>query len=112
LHRCDAELRSNQPPLALKTKDMLVTAKVWQPTVLTTEFTGPLTVAQPGQPPFVTVSWQYARTELHGLPIAPESATIRLDRPLVDRDGATMSSRRSAPISTAGWCPARCVTIR
>jgi len=82
-----AELRSNQPPLALKTKDMVVSAQVWQPTILTTEFTGPLTVADPGQPPFVTVTWQYAQTQLHGLPVSPESASIRLDRPVVDRTG-------------------------
>jgi hypothetical protein len=43
-----AELKSNSPPLAVKARDMVVTAKVWQPTVLTTEFVGPLTVAEPG----------------------------------------------------------------
>jgi hypothetical protein len=80
-----AELTTNRPPLALKAKGMLVQAELWKPTVLTTEFTGPLTVAQPGQSPFVTVRWQYARTELHGLPTAPESAVIRMDQPVVDR---------------------------
>jgi len=40
-----AEFKSNRPPLALKAKDMLVSAQVWQPTVLTTEFTSPLTIA-------------------------------------------------------------------
>ena len=44
-----AELKSNQPPLALKARDMLVSARVWQPTVLTTEIVGPLTIAEPGQ---------------------------------------------------------------
>ena len=66
---------------------MLVSAELWRPTVLTTEFSAPLTVAQPGQQPFVTVNWQYARTVLHGLPTAPESAAIHMDRPVVDRDG-------------------------
>ena len=82
-----AELKSNQPPLVVKGKGMAVSAQLWRPTVLVTEFESPLTVAQPGQPPFVTVNWQYARSELHGLPVAPESAAIRLDRPTVDRDG-------------------------
>jgi hypothetical protein len=80
-----AELKTNQPPLSLKAKGMLVSAALWKPTVLTTEFTGPLTVAQPGQQPFVTVTWQYARTVLHGLPTAPVSAAIHLDHPVVDR---------------------------
>jgi hypothetical protein len=66
---------------------MLVSAQVWNPTMLSTEFTGPLTVAEPGQPPFVTVTWHYAQTQLHGLPTAPESASIRLDQPMVDRVG-------------------------
>ncbi|AMN39671.1 DUF2125 domain-containing protein [Rhodoplanes sp. Z2-YC6860] len=83
-----AELKTNQPPLSLKAKGMLVSAALWKPTVLTTEFTGPLTVAQPGQQPFVTVTWQYARTELHGLPTSPESAAIHLDQLAVDRTEA------------------------
>ena len=82
-----AELKTNQPPLVVKGRGMLVSAELWRPTVLTTEFSAPLTVAQPGQQPFVTVNWQYARTVLHGLPTAPESAAIHMDRPVVDRDG-------------------------
>src|SRR5689334_21531941 len=39
-----AELKSNQPPLVVKAKGMVVTAELWRPTVLTTEFNGPLTV--------------------------------------------------------------------
>ena len=45
-----AELKSNQPPLALKARDMLVSARVWQPTVLTTEFVGPLTSPNRARP--------------------------------------------------------------
>src|SRR5256885_8098796 len=49
-----AEVKSNQPPLALKTKDMLVTPQVWQPTGLTTQFTRPPPPPQPRPPPFRT----------------------------------------------------------
>ena len=49
-----AELTSTQPPLSVKARDMLVSAQVWQPTVLTTEFVGPLTIAEPGKA--VTIS--------------------------------------------------------
>ena len=68
---------------------MVVTAQVWQPTVLTTEFVGPLTVAEPGQAPFATATWQHAQTQVHGLPISPESVTISLQQPVVDRTGGT-----------------------
>ena len=43
-----AEVKSAAQPLAVKAKDMLVTAKVWQPTVLTSEIIGPLTVDRAG----------------------------------------------------------------
>ncbi|HEY5964808.1 MAG TPA: DUF2125 domain-containing protein, partial [Xanthobacteraceae bacterium] len=84
-----AELKSNNPPLAVKARDMVVTAKVWQPTVLTTEFVGPLTVAEPGQAPFATATWKHAQTQVHGLPVSPESVTVRLQQAVVDRTGGS-----------------------
>jgi hypothetical protein len=89
MHCADAgaELKSNNPPLALKAKDMLVSAHVWQPTVLTTEFVGPLTIAEPGQAVKISANWQHAQTQVHGLPVSPESVSINLDRLVVDRAG-------------------------
>jgi hypothetical protein len=84
-----AELNSNRPPLALKAKDMVVTARLWQPTVLTTEFTGPLTVAEPGQSPFATANWKHAQTQVHGLPTSPETVTVSFQQPVVDRTGGS-----------------------
>jgi hypothetical protein len=82
-----AEFRSNQPPLALKATDMLVSAHLWQPTVLTTEITAPLTIAEPGQPATITANWRHAQTKVHGLPTSPESVAIELVEPVVDRTG-------------------------
>jgi hypothetical protein len=84
-----AELNSNRPPLALRAKDMVVTARLWQPTVLTTEFTGPLTVAEPGQSPFATANWKHAQTQVHGLPTSPETVTVSFQQPVVDRTGGS-----------------------
>jgi hypothetical protein len=84
-----AELKSNNPPLAVKARDMVVTASVLQPTVLTTEFVGPLTVAEPGQAPFASATWKHAQTQVHGLPVSPESVTVSLQQPVVDRTGST-----------------------
>jgi len=80
-----AELKSNQPPLALKARDMLVSARVWQPTVLTTEIVGPLTIAEPGQAVTISANWQHAQTQVHGLPVSPESVSVNLDHLVVDR---------------------------
>jgi len=82
-----AELQSNRPPLSLKANDMVVTAQLWQPTVLTTEFTGPLTVAEPGQSPFATATWTHAQTQVQGLPTSPETVALRLQQPVVERTG-------------------------
>jgi hypothetical protein len=84
------DIKSATPPLSIKGKDVFITAKVWQPTRLTAEITGPLTISEPGQPPTVTANWSHAQTELRGLPIAPEQVVLTFDRPVVDRtaDGA------------------------
>ena len=80
-----AELTSTQPPLSVKARDMLVSATVWQPTVLTTEFVGPLTVAEPGQAVTISANWRHAQTKVHGLPTSPESVSIVVEQPVVDR---------------------------
>jgi hypothetical protein len=80
-----ADFKSNQPRLALKAKDMLVSAQVWQPTVLTTDFAGPLTIAEPGQPVTISANWRHAQTRVHGLPTSPESVSIAVEQAVVDR---------------------------
>lgn len=82
-----AEFRSNRPPLALKARDMLVSAHLWQPTVLTTELTGPLTIAEPLQPAAISANWRHAQSKVHGLPASPESVAIEVLEPVVDRTG-------------------------
>jgi len=80
-----AEFRSNRPPVALKARDMLVTAHLWQPTVLTTTIAAPLTIAEPGQPATITANWQTAQSVVHGLPTSPESVSFAVDQPVVTR---------------------------
>jgi hypothetical protein len=80
-----AELTSTRPPLALKASDMRVSAHLWQPTVLTTEFTGPLSIAEPGQPVTIAANWRHAQTKVHGLPTSPESVAIDVEQLVVDR---------------------------
>jgi hypothetical protein len=87
LHCADAgaDFKSNRPPIALKAKDMLTSAHLWQPTVLTTKFVGPLTIAEAGQPVSITANWQAARTVVHGLPTSPESVSFNVEQAAVTR---------------------------
>jgi hypothetical protein len=80
-----ASFRSTQPPLELKAGNMLVATQVYDPTLLITEFHGPLTIADPGQPPNIIVNWKLAQSSLRGTPAAPERASFVFDNPVVDR---------------------------
>jgi hypothetical protein len=91
---CDpasALFRGSQPPLAVKTARLLVAAQVYDPTLLIGEFTGPITVADPGHPPFLTANWRLAQASVRGTPQAPERVALVFDGPTVDRvkDGAS-----------------------
>jgi hypothetical protein len=83
-----AELRSNQPPVVLQGQDLLATLQVYDPTLLITEFTGPLTIAAPGQPAAYTANWTLAQSSLRGTPSSPERASIVFDGPLVEHVAA------------------------
>ena len=87
------EVKSAEPALSIKAKDILITANLWQPTRLDAEIVGPLTVAQPGQPPTITATWQRAHTEMRGLPISPEQVTLVLDQPVVERTESAPAQR-------------------
>ncbi len=81
--------RHDAPPLLIKAKDVLITARVWQPTLLISEIAGPLTITGTGEGTTVTIKWQQAQTELRGSPTSPEQFAITLDQPVIERaDGA------------------------
>jgi hypothetical protein len=76
---------SNQPPVEIKSKGILIAAQVYQPTLLIGEFHGPLSIANPGQAPEIVVNWKLAQSSLRGTPDAPERVALVLDLPVVDR---------------------------
>jgi hypothetical protein len=103
IHRCTSdtiggfpfrfELRCLEPTLELKTagrhlnfaaKDLVLSAKLWQPTRFAGEIVGPLTISEPGQTATIVANWRSANLEMRGLPIAPEQGTIVLDDPVFD----------------------------
>ncbi|TMJ05617.1 MAG: DUF2125 domain-containing protein [Alphaproteobacteria bacterium] len=73
------ELRDTQPPVALKLKEILVVAQVWDPKRLIAEFTGPLTTSDPGQAPSINATWTLAQASVRGTPAMPERASIVAD---------------------------------
>ena len=85
---CDqasALFRSNQPPVEIKTSGMLIAAQIYQPTLLISEFHGPLTIADPGQAPNIVVNWKLAQSSVRGTPAAPERVSLVFDQPVVER---------------------------
>ena len=85
---CDAAsalFSSSQPPIEIKSSGILIAAQIYQPTLLISEFHGPLTIADPGQAPSIVVNWKLAQSSVRGTPAAPERVSLVFDRPVVDR---------------------------
>ncbi len=85
---CDAPqaaLNNLAPALSLKLDDVRVTAELYQPTLLTGEFTGPLSIAEQEKPPSMVAEWALARTTVRGLPRAPDRISLMLERLRVTR---------------------------
>ena len=92
-NHASALFQSNQPPVEVKTKSLLVAAQVYQPGLLVSEFHGPLTVGEPGKSPEISANWKLAQSSVRGTPAAPERVSLVFDQPAVDRmDGAGRQS--------------------
>jgi len=83
--RAAALFRTSQPPMELKATNVLVAAQIYDPTLLISEFHGPLTIADPGKAPNIVVNWKLAQASVRGTPASPERASLAVDRPVVDR---------------------------
>jgi hypothetical protein len=87
-----AEIKSNQPPYAVKAKDAVFAAELFHPTVLTSDIAGPLTLAELSQPPSLVADWARARLSVSGRPPNPERVSVSLEAPHLDRVGAAGGS--------------------
>jgi hypothetical protein len=98
------ELHGSEPPLALKAAGLLVAAQIYQPTLLISEFAGPLTVAEPGRPPDYVANWTLGQSSVRGTPTAPERVSIVIEQPTLDRvaSGANASVLKAARIELHG----------
>jgi hypothetical protein len=85
---CDqaaALFRSSQPPIELKTTNLVVVSQVYQPGLLISEFRGPLTAGEPGKSADFIADWKLAQSSVRGTPSAPERGSLVFDQPVVDR---------------------------
>ncbi|MEI8277948.1 MAG: DUF2125 domain-containing protein [Hyphomicrobiales bacterium] len=99
-----ALFQSNQPPVEIKARNILVAAQVYQPTLLLSEFHGPLTVAALGQAPDLVVNWKLFQSSVRGTPAAPERVSLVLDKPVVE--SMTTGSARTL-LRTSSNCRSR-----
>jgi hypothetical protein len=86
--RCDnaaATFNSNKPPFDVRATGVTFSADVYRPTLLSGEIAGPVTLADPGQPPIFVIKWTQGRITLLGLPPEPERVTVSLRQPRLDR---------------------------
>lgn len=86
--QCDQasmEWRSQQPTAVLKTAGILIAAQIYQPSLLISEFYGPLTMGDPGGPPKFIANWKLFQNSVKGGPVRPERASIAVDEPTFDR---------------------------
>ena len=79
---CDgvkAVIRSGHPPAEVTAANIHVASQVYQPTLLISEVTGPLTYAEEGKPPRYVANWKLAQSSVRGTPRDPERVSIVLD---------------------------------
>lgn len=84
----NAELLKLHPPLHLTIAKITTAVQLYQPTLLLAEIDGPVTVADPGQPPNMTANWSLAQASVRGTPSNPQRISMVADKMMVDRTGA------------------------
>jgi hypothetical protein len=102
--RASAQLQNEGTALEIKTPSVVVAAQIYAPETLVSQFIGPLTVAVAGHPPFLSANWTYGESRITGTPRAPQSASLRFERPTIDRiaDGKheSLASARRIELSS------------
>ena len=97
--KASALFRTLQPQAELKTAHILAAIQVYDPTLMISEFTGPLTIATPGHAPDFIANWKLMQSSVRGTPEAPQRVSIVADHPRIDNVGGgarhnVLSARR------------------
>jgi hypothetical protein len=97
-----AELRGQGAQVSLNGANLIVLAQIYQPTHLIAEFTGPMTVAEPGQPPAYNVNWTLGQSSVRGTPRNPQRGSLVFDGLTVQRPGADKAALTARRIELHG----------
>lgn len=82
-----AEPDTAQTRLTAKLADIVVISQVYDPKRLIADFTGPVTLAERGEKPFVSASWSKGRSSVYGLPEVPQRTSLEFDNLAIDLVG-------------------------
>ncbi len=93
MHCRDPQVEDRGTQLTLRSNDLMAVAQVWDPTLLISEISGPLTVAPFGGAPTMTMKWTLAQASLRGLPVSSQRVSIVVDKPgLTSGDSSVLAS--------------------
>ena len=79
-----AEFRNFSPPLDVRLPRILVAAQIYDPTLLISEFDGPVSIGGAGATPEFEANWTLGQSSVRGLPTRPERASLVFDAPELD----------------------------
>ncbi len=79
-----AEPDTAQTRLIAKLANIVVVAQVYDPKRLIADFTGPVTLAERNEKPFVSASWSKGRSSVYGLPEVPQRSSLEFNDLAVD----------------------------
>ena len=91
--KASAVFRGSQPPTELKAPRIVAGVQVYDPTKVVSDFTGPLSIAEPGHAPNLIANWTRMRSSVRGTPAAPQQVSIEFDRPILDQAGSAGRQR-------------------
>jgi hypothetical protein len=91
--KASALFRNNQPPMELKAPRIVAGIEVYDPTRVVSDFTGPLTIGEPGHAPTFIANWQRMQSSVRGTPAAPQQVALEFDRPTLDQAGGASRQR-------------------
>ena len=75
------ELRGQGTPVAIKAREILAVAQVYQPTLIIAEVSGPMTVSDAAGTLSLTADWTLLQASVRGLPATPERISLVFDAP-------------------------------
>jgi hypothetical protein len=79
-----AEFHALQPAIKLDLPRILAAVQIYQPSLMISEFEGPVRVGDAGQPPLFEADWSLGQASVRGLP-SPERVSLVFERPRLER---------------------------